>query len=101
MSQFYGTMQGSKSAKTCQGHKTQGLDATINGWGKGVRVRATYNEATEREEFAIFETTGSNRSGSDKLIQVIKSGSAPDNCPHCMKGITGDPDACPDCEQKL
>ena len=101
MSQFYGKMDGGRAVKTCQGHKTQGLDATINGWSKGIRVRATYNEATEREEFAIYETTGSNRSGSDKLIQVIKSGSAPDACPNCGESLEGDPDACPDCKEYL
>jgi len=73
MAQFYATINSGRRATTTKtGHKTTGLDATVNGWNKGVRVLARYNEEKQRDEFFIYQTSGSNGQTADKLIKHIK-----------------------------
>jgi hypothetical protein len=72
MSQFYATIQGNRSARTCQGHKTTGINGHIRGWNIGVKVYGHFDEATQKDIFEIYRTGGSNGNESDKLIKTIK-----------------------------
>jgi hypothetical protein len=55
-----------------RGHKTTGITASVNGWSKGVKIEASHNAETGKDIFYIYQTKGSNGSGSNKLIKVIK-----------------------------
>lgn len=73
MSQFYLiASNGVNQAKTMRGHKTTGITASVNGWSKGVKIEASHNAETGKDIFYIYQTKGSNGSGSNKLIKVIK-----------------------------
>uniref|UniRef100_A0A6M3KAP0 Uncharacterized protein n=1 Tax=viral metagenome TaxID=1070528 RepID=A0A6M3KAP0_9ZZZZ len=71
MSQFYATIQGNRSERTCQGFKNSGITGHIRGWSNGIRVEGKYNEEKDRDEFLVYKTGGSNRARQDELIVII------------------------------
>ena len=71
MSRFYASVSNDRSQITKAGHK-DGLTAHIRGWNKGVRVEARIDN-NGHDEFRVYKTTGSNKSGNDTLLAIVPS----------------------------
>ena len=53
MSQYYGTLKGTRGAVSRQGHKSSGLKTVAASWSGAVVVRLHYNDVTEDDEFRV------------------------------------------------
>lgn len=60
MAQFIATIKGRRGEVHRLGTKPSGITAHIAGWNSGIRVVAYYNPDTERDEFTVYRTGGSN-----------------------------------------
>jgi hypothetical protein len=73
MAQFIGIVQGNRGSTSRLGTKETGLYATVNGWHRGIEVRA-YHEDGE-DCFDIYITGGSTGSDThNRLCHVAESG---------------------------
>ena len=68
MAHFYAFIQGNRGEATRMGSKASGIAGHIRGWSVGAHVCCTYNEQTEKDEVAIYLTSGSNGSKHSKLL---------------------------------
>ena len=68
MSQFYGSIQGSRGQATRQGTKNSGIEGHIRGWHIGARVIMGYDKDRQEDVCAVYLTSGSGHGESDKLI---------------------------------
>ncbi len=68
MSQFYASIQGNRGMATRQGTKKSGIEGHIRGWNVGARIVCEYNADTDKDTIYVFQTGGSNRRETDKLI---------------------------------
>jgi hypothetical protein len=71
MSQFYASVSNGRSTITKCGH-TDGLTAHIRGWTKGFKVRMWFDPKTKVEYYQVYETSGSNGTGNDRLIKSFE-----------------------------
>ena len=60
MAQFYASIQGNRSERTCMGTKNSGIVGHIRGWNIGACVEIRYNETLKRDEMTVYLTSGSN-----------------------------------------
>lgn len=60
MAQFRGYLRGSRGKVTRLGGKDSGVCIIANGWNAGVSVFAWHDEKTDRDEFRVYATGGSN-----------------------------------------
>lgn len=70
MAHFRGTMQGNRGEVSRLGSPASGLQASVNGWGAGIRVEANVNMKGQ-DEFLIFMTTGSSPHGFTRHIATV------------------------------
>jgi len=79
MAQFIGKMTSSRGNDVTRlGHKTSGLDVSLNGWNAGVRVLARYDEEFKDDVFTLIQTSGSNGNGvAVELGHIIKGNFIP------------------------
>lgn len=73
MAHFYSKIKGQKGEATRCGGKTSGMDASVNGWESGIRVRAGYDSLNDKDVFYIYATYGSHASGKEKLISIVEN----------------------------
>lgn len=71
MSQWYGSMKGSKGEATRQGTKKSGMTAHIRGWDIGVYVNCFVDDEDGKDTISIYKTRGSNNSSPD-IIGMLK-----------------------------
>ncbi len=71
MSQFYGSMQGSRGEATRTGGKNSGIEGHLRGWNIGVKIRCRHNITTGKDECDIYRTGGSNGAIADLFITTI------------------------------
>jgi len=60
MVRFRGIIEGNRGETPRLGTKASGFYARIDGWNKGITVRAWYDEATGEDMFEVHLTGGSN-----------------------------------------
>lgn len=60
MAHFRGTLQGQRGEASRLGSAKTGLEAHINGWNKGIEVRAYVDEKSGEDKFIVWLTSGSN-----------------------------------------
>jgi hypothetical protein len=70
MSQFYATIQGSRSERTCQGTKNSGLWGHIRGWDIGAHVDVIHVGGEDIVKVNI--TRGSNGGGIERRLGSFK-----------------------------
>lgn len=58
MAHFIGTLKGSKSEVSRLGTKSSGIEATLNGWDIGVKVKIEHKN--NNDVIYVSKTTGSN-----------------------------------------
>lgn len=71
MAQFYATIQGNRSERTCMGTKNSGITGHIRGWDIGGRVDVFYNADKDRDEVRIMVSRGSNGYGSGRALGMF------------------------------
>jgi len=65
-------MQGQKGDTSRLGSKRSGLQASVDGWGAGIEVRAVWDESLNADVFYVYATGGSNGRGGSKLIFSLR-----------------------------
>jgi hypothetical protein len=68
MAQFYASIRGNRSERTCMGSKNSGISGHIRGWNIGAKVWISHNDQTEKDEVTVYKTGGSNGATNDKVI---------------------------------
>ena len=68
MSQFYGSMQGSRGAVTRTGSKASGVEAHVRGWNVGTRTIAYFDYERNEDAIDVYLTAGSSGAEHDKFI---------------------------------
>jgi len=53
MSHFYGYLGGGRQDKTCTGHKTTGIHATLQTYGPKLHARLWHDESTGKDMFEV------------------------------------------------
>ncbi len=75
MAHFYGTMSGGSSrAYTKRGHKTNGIQATVEGYNSGVEVACFYDAGLSRDIFVVRITEGTNGPSNYKTVGKVIEG---------------------------
>lgn len=70
MANFRGVMQGGRGSVSRLGHKSSGLDASVDGWHSGVSVTAEHKNGIDR--FHIRATYGSGGGGSSVCLGYVQ-----------------------------
>lgn len=73
MAQFRAVIEGQRGSASRLGSKQSGMTAHVDGWNAGVTVRASV-DSEGRDVFTVYQTGGSNRVTSEKLIGRIVGG---------------------------
>lgn len=71
MARFLAAIQGSRGEATRLGTPSSGIRASAQGWDCGVTVNGYVGRDTDRDEFQIYATGGSNGRHSPKLIATV------------------------------
>jgi len=68
MSQFYGSIEGSRGKATREGSKASGMEGHIRGWNIGARVICSYDEHSGKDTVKVYKAGGSGKPSSQELI---------------------------------
>ena len=68
MAHFRGIIEGNRGETSRLGTKTSGFYARIDGWNKGITVRAWYDEATDEDVFEVHRSGGSNNPAAIEFL---------------------------------
>lgn len=71
MANFYASIQGNRSERTCMGTKDSGIYGHIRGWNIGGRVDVDYCEMIEDDKVSLRLTGGSNGGGNKKDFGIF------------------------------
>lgn len=69
MAHFYGQIKGNRGEATRIGHKTSGLEASVNGWRIGCEVFIQYDARRMLDVVTVWKTNGSAGGGRRQIAR--------------------------------